>query len=112
MSDHDGLYDKYRVIKTEDLDRLSQIAEDDSQPPHITDAAVETLKWVEAVSISGMNGAEGAQFVFVLRPDQDYHAWIALWAYAASVSAYNKQLSDDLFQAIGLMDTPTNMEPD
>lgn len=115
MSDEkDGLYDKYRVIKTEDLDKLSQIAEDPSQPKEVISEAVQTLLWIDQNAIDGMSdqGADGTQFVFVLRPDQDYHAWFALHTYAMSVKAYNPQLSDDLFEAIGLMDTPTNMEPD
>lgn len=114
MSENDGLYDKYRVIKTEDLDRLAKLAEDISQPPHIVDYAVETVKWVEAVAISGTTtgGADGTQFVFVLRPDKDYHAWVALQTYAASVFAHNSELSEDILQAIGLMNVPTNMEPD
>lgn len=112
---HDGLYDKYRVIKTEDLDKLAKIAEDDGQPPHIVDAAVETVKWVEAAAISGSNDKgffEGPQFVFVLRPDKDYHAWVALQTYAASVYAHNPVLCEDILQAIGLISVPTNMDPD
>lgn len=112
MSDEkDGLYDKYRVIKTDDLDQLAKLAEQSGQ---IGKYAAETVKWVEMVSISGMNdqGIDGSQFVFVLRPDKDYHALVALNCYAASVAGYNKELSEDIFQAIDLMEAPTNMVPD
>lgn len=110
----DGLYDKYRVIKTEDLDLLSKIAEDGKETQEVRDYAVQTLKWIEMFAISGMNdqGLDGSQFVFVLRPDKDYHAWVALQTYAASVFAHNPVLCEDILQAIGLMNVPTNMEPD
>lgn len=118
MSDKDGLYDKYRVIKTEDLDALAKLAEgvgSDMGATEISKQATETIKWIEMVSISGMNDKgffDGRQFVFVLRPDRDYHAWVALQTYAASVYAHNPVLCEDILQAIGLMAVPTNMEPD
>lgn len=113
-NEKDGLYDKYRVIKTEDLDLLSQIAEDETQTPEVIEAAVQTLKWIDMFSIDGMRdqGAEGSHFVFVLRPDKDYHALVALNCYAASVAAFNPKMSEEIFQAIDLMEMPTNMEPD
>lgn len=113
---NEGLYDKYRVIRTADLDRLALLAEEeddvDGGPTMVATFAVETVKWVESASISGMNGQEGSSFVFVLRPDHDYHARVALAAYAASVRAYNPQLADDLDQALGLMEIPSSMVPD
>jgi hypothetical protein len=109
---NEGLYDKYRVIKTADLDQLAAMAELPELSAELKDMAVETVKWVENASISGMNGAEGSSFVFVLRPDHDYHARVALAAYAASVVAYNPQLADDLNQALDLMEVPSSMVPD
>lgn len=110
----DGLYDKYRVIKTEDLDLLSKIAEDELETQEVRDYAVQTIKWIEMFAIDGMRdqGAHGTQFVFPLRPDKDFHARVALFAYAASVEPHNEPLAHDLFEALGLMDPPSNMEPD
>lgn len=82
----EGVYDKYRVIKVAD----------------IIDAGMDIQ--INAIAIT--------EFVFVLRPDRDYHARVALTTYAMSVSAYNPALSKDLFDALELMDAPTNMEPD
>jgi hypothetical protein len=116
---HDGLYDKYRVIKTADLDDLARIAEGHGERMaemgiHEPNIGVEIVKWVEAASISGMTdeGVNGTSMVFVLRPDHDYHARVALSAYAASVVAYNPQLADDLNQALDLMEVPSSMVPD
>lgn len=82
----EGMYDKYRVIKTSDL------------------SDIDMREKINSIAIDS--------FVFVLRPDQDYHARVALAAYAASVVAYNTQLAGDLNDALELMAIPLNMEPD
>lgn len=100
-----GLYDKYRVIKTEDLNEMAELATMMSeQGDEKAETAMEIVKWAENNSLSSM--------VFVLRPDQDYHARVALAAYAESVRAYKPSLADDLHGALELMDPPTKMEPD
>lgn len=88
-----GMYDKYRVVRTDDLDA------------EITLHGAFSLK--DAISALELDG-----FVFVLRPDHDYHARVALAAYTESVRAYNKELAEDLHDALELMDPPTRMEPD
>lgn len=82
----EGMYDKYRVIKVSDLHD------------------VDMREKVNSIAID--------DFVFVLRPDRDYHARVALAAYTESVSAYNKELAEDLRGVLELMDPPTRMEPD
>lgn len=91
----EGLYDKYRVIKAADL-------------RHGVPKA--TYDWVEEHAISPND--EGMSFLFVLRPDRDYHARVALFAYAASVDAHNPKLAEELFEALSLMDSPTSLVPD
>lgn len=100
----DGVYDKYRVVKTEDLEGLRlRITDIETWAADIRNA-VATVDWIEDHAID--------TFVFVLRPDRDYHARVALFAYAASVDGHNPQLASDLFEALQLMETPTSLVPD
>lgn len=116
--DETGLYDKYRVIKTEDLSEMARLAErlsniDDPETKMDSIAAAAIVRWVEGHSLSGSVHDENlGSLVFVLRPDHDYHARVALYAYAASVQSYNDDLAMDLFGALDLMNVPTKMEPD
>lgn len=82
----EGMYDKYRVIKVSDLHD------------------VDMREKVNSIAID--------DFVFVLRPDRDYHARVALAAYTESVRAYNKELAEDLMGVLELTEMPTRMEPD
>lgn len=86
---NEGMYEKYRVIKTADLDDVTSI----DVREMIMESTIDT-------------------FVFVLRPDRDYHARVALAAYAESVRGYNEALADDITDALSVMDPPTKMEPD
>lgn len=109
--DEVGLYDKYRVIKSEDLNELAILAmKMDDEGDDNASTAIEIVKWVENNSLSGSD--PGTAMVFVLRPDHDYHARVALAAYAESVRAYKPSLAEDLHGALELMDIPTKMEPD
>ena len=111
MTDEVGLYDKYRVIPTAELNELAELGEMMSeQGDERYQYPIEIVKWVETHSLSGDD--PGTAMVFVLRPDHDYHARVALAAYAESVRAYNSSLADDLAGALQLMDPPTKMEPD
>lgn len=89
--DHDdGLYEKYIVFKVADL------TGEDGMTLHTKDLGVEPI--------------DG--FVFVLRVDQDYHARVALAAYAESVYMYNPELAEDLRDALRLMDPAPRTIPD
>jgi hypothetical protein len=51
-------------------------------------------------------------FCFVLKPSKDYHARVAMAAYAESVRHWNPQLAEDLDDALDLAQTMTpRMEP-
>ena len=51
-------------------------------------------------------------FIFTLRPSRDYHARVALAAYAESVRHWNPLLADDIDDALDLVQSePPRMEP-
>jgi hypothetical protein len=51
-------------------------------------------------------------FTFTLRPSKDYHARVALAAYAESVRHWNPQLAEDVENALSLAYyEPPRMEP-
>ena len=45
---------------------------------------------------------EVEEFVFVLKPDNDHHAQVAVAAYAASCRLESPQLSNDLTEMLGM----------
>lgn len=83
----EGLYDKYRVYHTD------AIPADWGSSDELADARVDG-------------------FVFVLRPDHDYHARVALAAYMESVRGFNPTLAEDIGGALDLLDVPKMMIPD
>ena len=68
----DGLVDKYRVFR---------IAE---EPSHDSPGAMEAVD----------------AFTFVLKPNNDHHARVAIAAYAASCAIEKPQLSKDLYDLL------------
>lgn len=83
--EHEGIYPKYLVFKHPDF------------------IPVGVSAWVsaslgEGVEMSPLHQVE--DFVFVLKPDSDVHARIAIAAYAESVRQENDQLSVDLFDVL------------
>lgn len=50
-------------------------------------------------------------WVFVLKPKKDYHARVALAAYAESVRHWNSKLADDLDVVLAVEWDETEMEP-
>ena len=55
---------------------------------------------------------EVTDFTFTLRPSKDYHARVAMAAYAESVRHWNEQLAEDLYEALSLAQSmPPRMEP-
>lgn len=89
--------DKYRVIKTNDL-RM------EADGVLSRDYYAQVISWVEEFQID--------TFVFVLRPDRDYHARVALSAYAESVRAFDAELADDLHGVLSLLSVPSPAAPD
>lgn len=89
----EGLYDKYRVYFADELDSIvTEAGWDDGEPP--------------------LHKAQVPGFVFVLRPDHDYHARVALAAYMESVRGFNPTLAEDIGGALDLLDVPKMMIPD
>ncbi len=85
----DGLYFKYRVYR-EPQDALS----------HPTPMMV-TYNSLEGVGAGKSALAEEVpSFVFVLKPDSDHHARVALAAYAKSVALDKPRLHDDLMEIL------------
>lgn len=68
----DGLVDKYRVFRIME------------EPTHDSQGAMEAVE----------------SFVFVLKPNHDHHARVALSAYAASCAIDKPQLSKDLYDLL------------
>lgn len=90
--------DKYLVIKAADLDALGKRL-------GVSDEYVEKVHgWIDDLMLDS--------FIFVLRPDRDYHARVALAAYAESVRVFDGTLADDLQQALSVMDVPEVRAPD
>lgn len=88
-----GLYPKYVVFKHPEAETFWSIAH---------------------ASIEGrlIDLEEVEDFTFVLRPSKDYHARVAMAAYAESVRHWNEQLAEDLYEALELARTmPPRMEP-
>lgn len=83
--EQDGLYDKYRVFR-EPVDA----------PEHPVDIHAVWMKTKIGPTI--LEEVEG--FVFVLKPDTDPHAEVALAAYAMSVKEDKPQLARDLWSVI------------
>lgn len=86
----DEYYDKYRVFREPDHDRL-QHDKLNPVPFHAEFMAEETSEyevWEDAQEIEG--------FFFVLRPEKDHHARVALAAYIASCKEELPNLSADL----------------
>jgi hypothetical protein len=84
----DGLYNKYRVFR-----------EPENVEEHPTD--------LEAI-YQDSDGAtrfseEVREFVFVLKPDSDRHARIAIAAYAESVDLEKPQLAEDLREILRVL---------
>lgn len=83
--DPDGLYDKYRVFRE---------PEDTDEHPVGMDAYYTNSQGRED------RMEEVREFVFVLKPDSDHHARVALAAYAASVQLDKPQLAMDLREVL------------
>lgn len=84
----DGLVDKYRVFRIPG--HLARLPNTLNVAPIIEfddDGDVAELEEVDA-------------FVFVLKPNHDHHARVALSAYAASCAIEKPQLSKDLYDLL------------
>lgn len=83
--DPDGLYYKYRVFREPD-------DADDHPVPMDCEYhdADNKIRYMEEVK----------EFVFVLKPDSDPHARVALAAYGQSVRSEKPQLYDDLWEIL------------
>jgi hypothetical protein len=84
--DLDGLYFKYRVFR---------------EPDDVIDhpVGVDTLYF----DINGKEQwlIEVPEFTFVLKPDSDHHARVAVAAYAESVAREKPRLAEDLKEILG-----------
>lgn len=98
-AEHRGyIDDKYLVIKAADLDSLGKRL-------GVSDEHVKKVRgWIDDLMLDS--------FIFVLRPDRDFHARPAIAAYAESVRPYDPTLADDLQQALSVMDLPEVKGPD
>ena len=83
--EHEGIYPKYLVFKHPDF--IPSTVNARAFGP-ITDKSGES-HWTEKL-------APVEDFVFVLKPDSDHHARVAIAAYAESVSLENPGLAKDL----------------
>ncbi|KKM76511.1 hypothetical protein LCGC14_1379270, partial [marine sediment metagenome] len=85
--EEDGLYFKYRVFK-----------EPDDVYSHPTSMmAFYTIKGAEMIT---KLAKEVSSFIFVLKPDTDHHARVALAAYAKSVAIEKPRLHNDLMEIL------------
>lgn len=93
LDEPDELFPKYRVFR-EPEDDLPE----DRRPPSDEGHPVRMIATYPApLSRSGYELAEEVQgFLFVLKPDSDHHARVALSAYAASVAPFKPGLAKDL----------------
>jgi len=89
----EGLYAKYRVFY--------EPVNVDEHPVPIVDGPV-----YRDLGGDDEDMDEVQSFVFVLKPDTDHHALVALAAYAASVKYDDPELSRDLMQIIEELLTP------
>lgn len=102
QDDPDGLYDKYRVFKEPQDD------ESNGHPvplygPYQIPPSINPNNYIEGEALSiGFRSPleEVTDFVFVLKPDSDPHARVALAAYAQSVRYEKPQLYDDLWEIL------------
>jgi hypothetical protein len=93
-----GIYPKYLVFKHPEEDFFDVVAYALSQGLLTPEVRIP-LDLVE-------------DFTFTLRPSKDYHARVALAAYAESVRHWNPKLAEDLEWAIAeAQSTPPRMEP-
>lgn len=98
--DPDGLYEKYRVFKEPEYDDARNPVE--SHPVELTaffsspgiDLAGEEYDVMTQVE-------EVKSFVFVLKPDTDPHARVAISAYAWSIKDEKPHLFEDLMLVLG-----------
>lgn len=97
-SEEDGLYFKYRVFK-----------EPDDVYTHPTSMMASYTSIKEGLMPSGYTSIkegrtslaeEVSSFVFVLKPDTDHHARVALAAYAKSVAVEKPRLHSDLMEIL------------
>lgn len=84
----DGLVDKYHVFRSPPVEVTG------------THASYEGRSLIGGGAISGIMQEVDA-FVFVLKPNNDHHARVALAAYAASCAITKPQLSRELY---GMLD--------
>lgn len=84
--DPDGLYDKYRVFR---------------EPDNVEEHPVGMDAYYTNSQGREDRLEEVREFVFVLKPDSDHHARVALAAYAASVEIDKPQLAQDLKEVLG-----------
>lgn len=80
----DGLVNKYRVFRDDPLA--------DFPPPMHAEFQTDDRGWVTADEVTA--------FTFVLKPNHDHHARVALSAYAASCAIEKPQLSKDLYDLL------------
>jgi len=92
-----GLYAKYVVFKSSDLRDVTT----QDQDPVWGDLFTDDL---------GITPID--DFVFVLRPDRDYHARVALAAYIESVWVDFPELAEDLRGALAVLPIPKRGAPD
>lgn len=101
MPEHDRLYDKYRLFYEPN---------DDTPDGHPVKVMANYFVGLDLPS-GDRNGAgeiwhplqEAEGFYFVLRPETDEHARVALAAYAQSCLGKFPRLSDDLFDVLDSM---------
>lgn len=87
--EEDGLYFKYRVFK-----------EPDNVYTHPTALLASYNSITEGAGQMAALAEEVRSFVFVLKPDTDHHARVALAAYAKSVAIEKPRLHNDLMEIL------------
>lgn len=93
----DELYAKYRVFR--------EPLESSEHPVQLIEGPTFLLDTIEFGRVSVyLNEVE--EFTFVLKPDTDQHARVALAAYAESVRPFKPQLAKDLTEALELIEAP------
>ncbi len=98
----DGLYDKYRIFK-EPQDDGGLAHPVPIYGPYQVPPSINPNNYIEgeALSIGFRSPLEEVQdFVFVLKPDHDRHARVALAAYAWSCMDEKPALAEDLLQVL------------
>jgi hypothetical protein len=88
QSEPDGLYEKYRVFKEPTSVLIDEVL---GHP-----VGMECTYDNPAVAGGRLYAEELHQFFFVLKPDSDYHARVAIAAYAESVERDKPALAQDL----------------